>query len=242
MKRAIQRIILSLLAVAAAGFITFVIVKNNQYRETMMEIANEEFPSTISCLRFMYNPFNKTLIIQNLHIGNPLGYESYNVINIPKVKIKFNSMDLESNAFAIESLYIDHLDLNYELQGTRTSNLSELIDALEALETKGAAQLRIDRFEIAHVNIGLSSVLMKKEIANLDSEGFVLEPFKLRAEIVDELDMAEHSLRILLMRTCERLSLEKKKTTIRQFAEGAEQVLAQISDKNPELAKRLQSL
>ena len=67
-----------------------------------------------------------TLLLENLHIGNPEGYKTDGLFDLAKVDVKIKLSSLFSQAIEIEHVWIDGVEVTYE-KGLTSSNLADLL-------------------------------------------------------------------------------------------------------------------
>jgi chemotaxis protein histidine kinase CheA len=67
-----------------------------------------------------------TLLLENLHIGNPEGYKTDGIFDLAKVDVKIKLSSLFSQAIEIEHVWIDGVEVTYE-KGLTSSNLADLL-------------------------------------------------------------------------------------------------------------------
>lgn len=67
-----------------------------------------------------------TLLLENLHVGNPEGYKTDGLFDLAKVDVKIKLSSLFSQAIEIEHVWIDGVEVTYE-KGLTSSNLADLL-------------------------------------------------------------------------------------------------------------------
>lgn len=72
-----------------------------------------------------------TLLLENLHIGNPEGYKTDGLFDLAKVDVKIKLSSLFSSAIEIEHVWIDGVEVTYE-KGLTSSNLADLLARFES--------------------------------------------------------------------------------------------------------------
>lgn len=76
-----------------------------------------------------------TLLLENLHVGNPEGFKTDGLFDLAKVDVKIKLSSLFSQAIEIEHVWIDGVEVTYE-KGLTSSNLADLLARFDSDDDK----------------------------------------------------------------------------------------------------------
>lgn len=79
-------------------------------------------------------------IVRDVKIGNPKGYKSKNLFYLKELDVKIDISSLTDDTIIIDSIIINNPEITYEMKNLKQSNVSEILDNINAYTAKGKSK------------------------------------------------------------------------------------------------------
>lgn len=114
-------LLLIVVAVAGTWFYLDTIVK-----KTVNKYGSQIIGTEVNLESFKLNPFNGSLNIGGLTIGNPSGYSAPKLLTLGGINVKVDPKSLFSDTIVVEDITIDNPSITYEMPDFSTSNVMHI--------------------------------------------------------------------------------------------------------------------
>lgn len=163
-------LILIIIGLAVGGAYFYM---NTFFKSDAAAFASKITGTNVAITAVTIDPFNGTVSLRGLDIGNPSGYKSKNAIELGKIYSNIDLKSLLSQKIIINEVSLDGADIYYELKGnvdnirTLMNNVTKNSSKLSSSSASKSSRPSKD-YVIKNLNITNSNLILSAKLFGLD--------------------------------------------------------------------------